>query len=265
MRVLLGVIAKAARLKGFEELVIESVAPVEKMQEILKGSKMWSELGFEVRNAGERIVVLVKRLTERPGTGETHGEEKSSPRRDGWYEHADARAREPRSGSQGPAHGGPPREVDGGCSPGPRTVPEGPRLRHDPLEEVDRPLAGTDAFGRLSGRTWYHALNWRVGADGVPEDISRWTRVEDPDLWDMPDDGDLYQVGVACWGVRPWVNAVLVSFAENQPWDSPLQSKLRTTFRSVMPAEQDFWMGDANFVVLDATTVVESRIRLLGS
>ena len=130
-------------------------------------------------------------------------------------------------------------------------------------KSIGRSLGPTLASG-FRAEHWYHELNWRVTAGGIPEDIGKWVQGPEPDLWDMPDDGGLFQVGYAFWAVRPWTNAVILRFRETQPWDSPLKARARRTFRSIVPQEQDFWMGDAKFAVLAETTIVEVPIRYFG-
>ncbi len=78
----------------------------------------------------------------------------------------------------------------------------------------------------------------------------------------MPDDGDFFQVGYGCWGVCPWVNAFLLDFAHHQPWDSPLQARVRRAYRIIVPPEQDFYFGSADWGVLADATVEERPIRI---
>src|SRR5262245_50487511 len=35
----------------------------------------------------------------------------------------------------------------------------------------------------------YHELNWEIGPDGQPADISRWKAGSPPGLWDLPNEG----------------------------------------------------------------------------
>jgi len=114
------------------------------------------------------------------------------------------------------------------------------------------------------GYTRTGVLDWRVGPDGVPEDLGMWVQSSPPDLWGMPYVSDFFQVGYVCWGVRPWVNAVILHLSKTQTWDSPLQLRMRTTYRTIVPVEQNFWLGSAKFVVLDPTTVVETPSTFFG-
>lgn len=127
-------------------------------------------------------------------------------------------------------------------------------------KSIGRSLGPTLASG-FRGEDWFHYLNWEVGPDGVPIDIGKWVQVEPPTFWDMPDDGDFYQVGYGGWAVRPWVNAILIDFAHHQPWDSPLQVRVRRTYRLILPNEQDFYFGTADYAVLADATLEEVPIR----
>ena len=128
---------------------------------------------------------------------------------------------------------------------------------------VGRPLAPTLASGfQIAHR--YHELNWRIGSDGQPEDISRWRDGSPPSVWDRPGDDNEYEVGFACWGVKPWKNSVRIQFADSQPWDTPLQLELRDTFRVVVPEVQVVVLADASFAVLDPVTVEERPVLRFG-
>ena len=125
---------------------------------------------------------------------------------------------------------------------------------------IGRSLGPTLASG-FAGAVLCHYLNWRVGPDGVPEFIGKWVQVTpEPDFWDLPDDGDFFQVGYGFWGVRPWMNRVILDFAEKQPWDSPLQLRVRRTVRRIISVP-DFYFGEAHYAVLEDATVVEVPIR----
>lgn len=127
-------------------------------------------------------------------------------------------------------------------------------------KSIGRSLGPTLASG-FRGEVWFHYLNWAIGPDGIPVDIGKWVQEPEPYFWDLPDDGDLFQVGYGFWGVRPWVNAVILEFAGNQPWDSPLQARMRRTYRRIVPEEQDFYFGSADYAVLDDATIEEVPIR----
>jgi len=127
-------------------------------------------------------------------------------------------------------------------------------------KSIGRSLGPTLASG-FRGEDWFHYLNWAVGPDGVPVDIGKWVQSQDPYFWDMPDDGEFFQVGYGFWGVRPWVNAVLLDFAHHQPWDSHLAARVRRSFRRIVHAEQDFYFGSAVYAVLDDATIEEVPIR----
>ena len=127
-------------------------------------------------------------------------------------------------------------------------------------KSIGRSLGPTLASG-FRGEDWFHYLNWAVGPDGIPVDIGKWVQVPEPYFWDLPDDGDFFQVGYGFWGVRPWVNALILGFAHNQPWDSPLQARMRRTYRRIVPEEQDFYFGKADYAVLHDATIEEVQIR----
>jgi hypothetical protein len=127
-------------------------------------------------------------------------------------------------------------------------------------KSIGRSLGPTLASG-FRGEDWFHYLNWAVGPDGVPVDIGKWVQSQEPTFWDMPDDGEFFQVGYGFWGVRPWVNALLLDFAHHQPWDSPLVARVRRGYRRIVPAEQDFYFGSAIYGVLDDATIEEVPIR----
>ncbi len=125
---------------------------------------------------------------------------------------------------------------------------------------VGRPLASTLASGfQVSHR--YLELNWKIGSDGQPIDISQWRDGSPPTLWDRPGDDDEYEVGFACWGVQPWQNSVRVQLADQQPWDTPLQLELRDSFRVVVPDVQVVILAGTSFAVLEPITVEERPIR----
>ncbi len=127
-------------------------------------------------------------------------------------------------------------------------------------KSVGRSLGATLASG-VRGEIWFHYLNWAVQGDGSVVDLSKWVEVPAPDFWDLPDDGEFFQVAYGGWGVRPWMNAVLLDFATNQPWDTVRDLRVRGTYRVIVPPEQDFAFLEADFAVLDDATVQEVPIR----
>ena len=127
-------------------------------------------------------------------------------------------------------------------------------------KSIGRSLGPTLASG-FRAENWFHYLNWAVGPDGIPVDIGKWVQAPEPYFWDMPDDGDFFQVGYGFWGVRPWVNALMLDFAHHQPWDSPLAARVRKGYRRIVPQEQDFYFGAAQYGVLDDATLEEVPIR----
>jgi len=130
-------------------------------------------------------------------------------------------------------------------------------------KSIGRSLGPTLASGfRVEHR--YLEMNWAIQADGTPKDLSKWVQSSEPSVWDMPDDDDHHQVGYMCRARRPWVNEVTVRFSDKQPWDSPLYIHIRSRYRSIVPAEQRFWMGEVNYVVLDESKIVEVPIRVFG-
>ena len=128
---------------------------------------------------------------------------------------------------------------------------------------VGRPLGPTLASGfQIAHR--YHELNWKVGADGQPIDISQWRDGSPPSVWDRPGDEDEYEVGFACWGVKPWKNSVRVQLSDSEPWDTRFQLELRDSFRVVIPEVQVVVLAQASFAVLDPITVEERPILRFG-
>ncbi len=127
-------------------------------------------------------------------------------------------------------------------------------------KSIGRSLGPTLSSG-FRAENWFHYLNWAVGPDGVPVDIGKWVQAPEPTFWDMPDDEDFFQVGYGFWGVRPWVNALLLDFAHHQPWDSPLTARVRSSYRLIVPQEQDFYFGAAQYGVLADATLEEVPIR----
>ena len=111
---------------------------------------------------------------------------------------------------------------------------------------------------------WYLEMNWAIRADGTVKDLSKWVRSAEPSVWDIPDNDDHHQVGYMCRAQRPWVNEVIVRFSDKESWDSPLSVRISSTYRSIVPAKQSFWMGEANYVVLDESKIVEVPIRVFG-
>jgi hypothetical protein len=125
---------------------------------------------------------------------------------------------------------------------------------------IGRPLAPTLASGfRIEHR--YHELDWELGPGGQPVDISRWRDGSPPNLWDRPGDDDHYEVGFACWGVKPWKNSVRIQLSDSQPWDTQLQLELSDTFRVVVPEVQVILLAGASYAVLDPVTVEARPIR----
>lgn len=130
-------------------------------------------------------------------------------------------------------------------------------------KSVGRSLGPTLASG-FRVEHWYLEMNWAVRADGTPKSLSKWVQAAGPSVWDMPDDGDHHQVGYMCRAQRPWLNEVIVRFSDKEPWDSPLYVRVSSTYRSIVPAEQRFRMGEANHVVLDESKIVKVPIRVFG-
>jgi hypothetical protein len=128
---------------------------------------------------------------------------------------------------------------------------------------VGRSLGPTLASG-FRIEHWYHELNWAIQGDGTPVDLSRWVQAPDPSVWDMRDAEGFHQVGYMFRAQRPRVNSVLIAFADRQPWDSPFHLHLKSTYRSILPARQDFWMGEADYAVLDETKVLGVPVRVFG-
>jgi hypothetical protein len=125
---------------------------------------------------------------------------------------------------------------------------------------VGRPLGPSLAAGfRIVHR--YHELDWKVTAGGQTIDTGQWCDGSPPSLWDRPGDEDHYEVGFVCWGRNPWENSVRVELVEDEPWDTPLQLELQSTFRVVVPELQVIVLSDAPFAVLDPVTVEERPIR----
>ena len=128
---------------------------------------------------------------------------------------------------------------------------------------VGRSLGPTLASGfQVTHR--YHELNWELGPGGKPVETSRWRDGSPPSLWDRPGDDDEYEVGFACWGVKPWENSVRVQLSDSQPWDTRLQLELRESFRVVVPELQVIVLVGASFAVLDPITVEERPIQRFG-
>jgi hypothetical protein len=127
-------------------------------------------------------------------------------------------------------------------------------------KSIGRSLGPTLASG-FRGEDWFHYLNWE-DTGGEPIDIGKWKQVEPPSFWDLPDDGDFFQVSYGGWGVRPWVNAVLLGFAEHQPWDSPLQARMRRGYRVIVDDQIPFYFGASEYVFLPDATIVEVPIRV---
>lgn len=126
---------------------------------------------------------------------------------------------------------------------------------------IGRSLGPTLASG-FRGENWFHYLNWAIGPDGIPVDIGKWVQTPEPFFWDLPDDGDFFQVSYSFWGVRPWINALLLDFAHHQPWDSPLAARVSSSFRRIVPAEQDFYFGSAVYGVLADATLEQVPLRV---
>lgn len=110
----------------------------------------------------------------------------------------------------------------------------------------------------------YRELNWELGPGGQPVETSRWRDGSPASLWDRPGDDDEYEVGFACWGVKPWENSVRVQLSDSQPWDTRFQLELRNSFRVVVPELQVIVLAGASFAVLDPITVEERPIRRFG-
>jgi hypothetical protein len=130
-------------------------------------------------------------------------------------------------------------------------------------KSVGRSLGPTLASG-FEIRHDYHELNWELGPGGQPVETSRWRNGASPSLWDLPDEVEHYQVGFACWGVRPWENRVEVRLADAQPWDTRFELEARRSYRLVMPAVQVVVMGGAKYGILDPVTVEERAILTFG-
>ena len=130
-------------------------------------------------------------------------------------------------------------------------------------QSVGRSLGPTLASGFQVDHA-YHELNWVVGADGRPRDISRWRQGSEAGIWDRSDDDGFYEVGYACWGVKPWVNRVEVRISDTQPWDTRLQLELRNAYRVVVPSVQVVLMAGKSFAVLEPATVEAIPIRRFG-
>ena len=130
-------------------------------------------------------------------------------------------------------------------------------------KSLGRSLGPTLASGfRVEHR--YLEMNWAIRADGTVKDLSKWVQSAEPSVWDIPDDDDHHQVGYMCRAQRPWVNEIALRFSDKEPWDSPLYVRVSSTYRSIVPTEQRFWMGESNYVVLDESQIVEVPIRVFG-
>jgi hypothetical protein len=130
-------------------------------------------------------------------------------------------------------------------------------------KSVGRSLGATLSSG-FEIRHDYHELDWELGPGGQPVETSRWRTGAPPSLWDLPDDAETYQVGFACWGVKPWENRVEVRLADDQPWDTRFELEARRSYRLVVPSVQVLVMGGAPFGVLDPVTVEERPIQRFG-
>ena len=130
-------------------------------------------------------------------------------------------------------------------------------------KSLGRSLGPTLASG-FRVEQWYLEMNWAVGADGTPKNLSKWVQASEPSVWDMLDDDDHHQVGYMCRAQPPWLNDVSVRFSDKEAWDSPLSVRVSSTYRSIAPAQQRFWMRGGNYVVLDDTQIVEVPIRVFG-
>jgi hypothetical protein len=130
-------------------------------------------------------------------------------------------------------------------------------------KQVGRSLGGTLASG-FDIRHDYHELNWELRPGGQPVETSRWRAGAPPSVWDLPDDAEHYQVGFACWGVKPWENRVEVRLSDTQPWDTRFELEARRSYRLVVPAVQVLIMGGAPYGILDPMTVEERPIQRFG-
>lgn len=128
-------------------------------------------------------------------------------------------------------------------------------------KSIGRPLGATLASG-FRVEHGYLEMNWAIKSDGTTQDLSKWIHAPEPSVWDMPDSEDHHQVGYMFWAQRPWINSVVVGFADKQPWDSPLHLRMMATYRRIVPDRQDFWMSEARFAVLDETKIVEAPLRV---
>jgi hypothetical protein len=130
-------------------------------------------------------------------------------------------------------------------------------------QSVGRSLGATLASGFRIDHA-YHELNWVVGADGQPHDVSRWKQGSEAGIWDRADDEGYFEVGFACWGVKPWENRVEVRISDTQPWDTRLQLEVRNSYRVVVPAVQVVVLAGKSFAVLEPATVEAIPIRRFG-
>lgn len=132
-------------------------------------------------------------------------------------------------------------------------------------KSLGRSLGPTLASGFRVEHSFHERKDGGVRPDGIIIDNSKWIQLPAPTVWDMPDnDDDHHQVSYMCWAKRPWVNAVAVHFSDEQPWNSPLYVRLSSTFKSIVPPDQKFWMLEANHVILDECGIVEVPIRFFG-
>jgi hypothetical protein len=127
-------------------------------------------------------------------------------------------------------------------------------------KSIGRSLGPTLASG-FKIEHWCQYLNWKVGPDGVPINISKWVELPTPSSWDLAEEGGEYRVNYVSHIVRGFPNVVRIAFAADQPWDTPLAVRIRSTHRRII-APDPFIVTEAKFVVLEDARVEEVPLRL---
>jgi hypothetical protein len=126
-------------------------------------------------------------------------------------------------------------------------------------KSIGRSLGPTLASG-FRIEHWYEFLNWKIGPGGEPINISEWIELPTPSSWDLAEEGGEYRVNYLSRIVRGFPNVVKITFAEHQPWDTPLAARIRSSRRRII-APDPFIVRDAKFVVLEDARVEEVPVR----